>query len=559
MEPSASAVTCDTLTGLLFRALDRLLVPADAIYGFGQRKSYQHKVVCYRMDSRLAFVRLTTYNFPTAKKRVDCRAGITDTPWSDGENPKTMKHGDEVIVDASTDRSEPSRSRKDFLFTLFSALDSNQVRYCVLHSWEGLPEELPSDLDLGVHPSDIQNLPSVFRALGAKGYRPVQCFNYFAKAFYFIFAWFEGAKPTFVAVDIISEHRRSGLIVPSGEALVAGRSKQSIFWIPDPAVEFAYLLAKKTWKGSASPRQVQRLKLLVAVLGRTKAETIAHDLFRERWKRKVVEACANGEVGETLSKLRMQPWLTSLARSPLKLLLYLFHEGFRLLSRWFQPTGLFVALLGPDGVGKSTIARELIQLWSPGFRRHRIFHWRPSLIGRMRDSRVTEPHEKPVRGTLKSVAHLVAFLLDYWLGFLLIIRPLVARSTFVIFDRYFHDVLVDPWRYRYGGPMWFARLLGRCVPAPDLTIVFDAPKEVILSRKCEVPSSELCRQRESYKQLARDCETIRFVKTNQDLEKTLAEASEIVMDYLAQRFQRRNTSWLTGGSTAESHTDESIP
>ena len=47
-----------------------------------------------------------------------------------------------------------ARSVADFLRTLFRLLDESEVRYCVLHSWYLLPEKLPSDLDLAVHPSD---------------------------------------------------------------------------------------------------------------------------------------------------------------------------------------------------------------------------------------------------------------------------------------------------------------------------------------------------------------------------------------------------------------------
>jgi len=135
---------------------------------------------------------------------------------------------------------------------------------------------------------------------------------------------------------------------------------------------------------------------------------------------------------------------------------------------------------------------------------------------------------------------------------------MLARSTLIIFDRYFHDVLVDPQRYRYGGPMWLARFLVFCVPAPDLILVLDAREEVILSRKCEVPSTEVRRQRESYRRLARCCDTTRLVKTNQAFEKTLAETSEIIMDYLVQRFRRRHTSWLADSSTAESQIEKNI-
>src|SRR5437660_1236549 len=99
--------------------------------------------------------------------------------------------------------------------------------------------------------------------------------------------------------------------------------------------------------------------------------------------------------------------------------------------------------------------------YSAHFIPSRIFHWRPGLVWQRNDMRriVTDPHGKPAHGTLKSIAALIAFFLDYWLGFLLVIRPMLAKSTVVLFDRYFHDLFVEPLRYRYGGPSWLARLL----------------------------------------------------------------------------------------------------
>src|SRR5271154_1419769 len=65
--------------------------------------------------------------------------------------------GSEKIVggngEAESAGSE-GQSTADFLRQLFRLLNEFSVRYCVIHSWEGLPEHLPSDLDLAVHPDD---------------------------------------------------------------------------------------------------------------------------------------------------------------------------------------------------------------------------------------------------------------------------------------------------------------------------------------------------------------------------------------------------------------------
>src|SRR6476660_5962137 len=120
-----------------------------------------------------------------------------------------MNWRDECI-DASICTAESS-SCENFLTTLFSALESSDVRYCVLHSWEELPYKLSSDLDLAVYPQDVPKLSLVFRALRERGYTPVQVFNYSVSAYYFVFFWLEGAVVRSEGIDVIFEHRRGGL------------------------------------------------------------------------------------------------------------------------------------------------------------------------------------------------------------------------------------------------------------------------------------------------------------------------------------------------------------
>jgi hypothetical protein len=113
-----------------------------------------------------------------------------------------------------------------------------------------------------------------------------------------------------------------------------------------------------------------------------------------------------------------------------------------------------------------------------------------------------------------------------------------------MFDRYFQDLLVDPLRYRYGGPTWFARLLNRFVPPPDLIfLVLDAEEEVILSRKREVPREELRRQRASYRQLTVDPRAT-LIRTDRGTEMTYEEACRFIVENMVERFQRQHARWL---------------
>ena len=54
-----------------------------------------------------------------------------------------------------------------------------------------------------------------------------------------------------------------------------------------------------------------------------------------------------------------------------------------------------------------------------------------------------------------------------------------------------------------GAPACAAALLARSLPAPDLTIVLDAPVEVLLGRRDEHPAEVIEAQRTRYAELAR--------------------------------------------------------
>jgi hypothetical protein len=65
-------------------------------------------------------------------------------------------------------------------------------------------------------------------------------------------------------------------------------------------------------------------------------------------------------------------------------------------------------------------------------------------------------------------------------------------------------MLVDPMRYRYGGPSWLARAACQLVPRPNIIVVLDAPAMVVRARKQEVTPAESERQSLAYRRLAEE-------------------------------------------------------
>ncbi len=458
--------------------------------------------------------------------------------WAEGDRTDGMTTPHET-------RFEQVCSLPNFLRNLFRFLDESEVRYCVIHSWDALPDELPNDLDLAVHPEDRHKLYSIFERLRQQGYVCFQCLNHSKNGHFFVFSWAKDSKVKTAAVDVVFDHRRSGLVLSTSEKMLAERERHGDFWIPSAKTEFAYLLAKKAWKGKASASQSLRLRELVERLGRTEAEEIAGEIFPSEWRKRAVEACLNRSLASDLGHARAKFWRTAWSRRPLQLIKYLAADVQRVIQRWIHPTGILVAILGPDGVGKSTVISGLIGALNLGFwGRHRLFHWRPQALFSGRETGInTTPHAKTPRGAFLSMAYLTAFFLDHWFGYLFIVRPSLARSNFVLFDRYFHDVLVDPIRYRYGGPKWFARFLSYLVPEPDLVVLLDADQQQIFSRKAELPPDEIERQRRTYRRLRFNRAQKVLVHTDVGIGPAIVSSSRAVTEFMRRRLIPRMREW----------------
>ena len=113
------------------------------------------------------------------------------------------------------------------------------------------------------------------------------------------------------------------------------------------------------------------------------------------------------------------------------------------IRNWAHPPGLFLVILGPDGVGKSTAVQEVRENLGPLFNGCLSFHCRPFVLKRSENSyQVGRPHFRPPRGRWLSAIFQLGFFVDCWLGYLLATRPFLTKSGLVIFDRDFHDTLV---------------------------------------------------------------------------------------------------------------------
>jgi thymidylate kinase len=148
-------------------------------------------------------------------------------------------------------------------------------------------------------------------------------------------------------------------------------------------------------------------------------------------------------------------------------------------------------------------------------------HLKPRLVMPHRGEGITivvDPHCKPPRSALVSLAKILVWLIEEWIAYLFQEK----KELLLLCDRYYHDLLIDPKRYRYGAPMWAAGIVGRLMPQPKLWVLLNAPTEVLRSRKQEVTLKETARQREAY---------MRFVKAQRN--HLIVDASRSLIEVVA--------------------------
>jgi thymidylate kinase len=207
---------------------------------------------------------------------------------------------------------------------------------------------------------------------------------------------------------------------------------------------------------------------------------------------------------------------------------------------WFPtplaPRGLSVAIIGPDGAGKSTLVHalhsaavvpaEIVYMgYNPGSTTHCLptTRWMQRRGARARGGCPLANPGLPrsasrTRLLLRALRELLGLahqLLEYAYRFS-VAYAARCRGTMVLFDRYVYDLLIDalvdgtsPWhRVR-------ARLCAQIFPRPDIVLILDAPGSLLFARKGEHTPERLERLRHAYQQIAQTLPCVVYLDARQ--------------------------------------------
>ena len=461
-------------------------------------------------------------------------------------------------------RQAPAPARdpelSEFSETLFGLMEELSLPYCLLAEPCRESSNSVCRLEITVLRAEPTRFPLLFGKLREKGYIPLQSVPLNANDCRYDFASRLDADAQFFSITIRETFPGGRLFITDGGTL-ARRQNRGNCWIACEADRFCYLLTKVSLEGVVTEGQRDQLQQLAEALGPAEAERVAARLFGEDLNGEVAAACVHGQWDRIRERLAAPMRGVTLRTAGLGCLVYMLLELRCALRRWFRPSGVYLVILGPDGAGKSTLTRKIFEFFGPLFEGHRMLQWRPQLLKPRKEETpwFNPPHTKPPYGFLRSAAHLLAVFADYWVAYPILIRPLLARTALIVYDRDLHDLLVDRLRYRYGGPGWLCRFAVGLMPKPETVyLTLDAEPDIILGRKNEVARDELERQRSAYRELAAGLANSTVIRTDQDIEASTGSAMKAVLKYMASRFEQRERLPLRG-ETPETNGHQTAP
>jgi len=427
-------------------------------------------------------------------------------------------------------------TRIELFNKLVMILDTNNIKYAITGRTEGYPTTIGSDIDIVVPKSAIEVFHHAIWKIEDKETRIVQMFQHETVAFYYIVYHITSDSVVCIQPDVCTDYYRKGRLLLTSDYMLEGchEAPQGGFNVLSSEKEFIYYLLKKIDKRNIDEEQFEHIR-------NSYKENPDKAIFEAEkfWKKSTTALIRNIFENNDYHTLN----------NNLKVLQNGIHSSHKIgvvdnvkntllkIKRILNPTGLVIGVLGPDGSGKTTVMNQVKIDMEGAFRKIAQYHLFPVPI---KEGVVnTDPHGKKKRDFIMSLAKLCYFIFIYNKGWINLVLPKKIRSTLIIFDRYFDDILIDPARYRNGTPTWVVKAIRIFIPQPDLWIVLDCPTEIIQARKAEVSPEETERQRKAYISRSKELNNCILVDTNREVRIISVKICNFMCEYLNKRAIKR--------------------
>jgi thymidylate kinase len=363
------------------------------------------------------------------------------------------------------------------------------------------------EIDLLVAPGHLHLLEGLVRELG---FISLADWGYYPHQF---FLYFDEDNDSWLKLDVVTKvsfgNSISSLHTSFAVKCLAGRQSSAGIFTPCPADELiALLLHCLLDKGFFTRARQKRLGFLLEKVCNDPELTlkvISYFQKPEFWSR-IAASLRTGNWDELLANREEISSNIIHSNKFLSAALGIWLFSLRKLNRirrFISPLAPSIVLLAPDGAGKTTLSDRL--------KENSYFPVNSIYMG-LYQKKERFNNKRSVPG-LKPVIRLIKIWQNY-----LKARYYQACGHMVIFDRYIYDALLPSQRPLSPGERLNRWLISHSCPHPNLTILLDAPGEVLFARKGEHSPSFLENQRQAYSSIKKKLPNLVTIDATQSIE-----------------------------------------
>lgn len=437
---------------------------------------------------------------------------------------------------------------KNILSKLFKYLDNNDIKFCIIGNYESLPDYTNHDVDIWTDQINlVRNLLIDFsKKVDFKIFRE----NVTANGYNIFFGKISVNDVQILHFDVMHETAyRSFIPIVTKKIIIQNIQPYKSFFIVNKNIEaIMHLLYPLIQNGSIKEKYKKKLfevckhiafkNNLSLIIGKRLTKRITDLILNKEWNK--IEKLKNKIIRKIIIKM-------IITFNPDRIEI-IFRFVISLFKRFLKSSGVFLAFVGPDGIGKSTIIEKLKEIDSEFLMKgSKSFYWRPNILPKLSnllnkknceleryDDNGLRIIDTTPKNKIISIFKYFYYLFDFILGSLYI-RYHLSRGRLIFFDRYFHDLLIYPQRFNLEIPKIILFFCIYLIKRPDIVILLELEPEKIVQRKKELSIDELKNQYLAYKLIINKYENLLLIDNSSSPNQVVCEILKETFLFLANR------------------------
>ena len=407
--------------------------------------------------------------------------------------------------------------KNNFLISFFNEINNIQIDYCVMHGYEELPFDYEGhDLDILINRIDLDKIKEII-------WKQIKLFNINVfrieeRQQLFEFVLFTNSLNSIVLQFLFNLDYR-GIQIFSNKVIFNESIRFNNIKIPKKFYEDIY--AFFSWYLWGKKIKDKYLLSLKEKINDPNFNKILKDKLKFQ-NEKFISAILDKN-NELLLSLRARVltdlFFRNFSTNIISVMIG-FYRRFRYgIYNAIINKGKFIALIGPDGVGKTLIAKNIYKLNKDFFRGIKYFHFLPDNIHSLAENDIKDKSiskkniskEKKLFSVFKLIRNILRFNI-----YNLKTIYYKYKQNLIIGDRYFYNYFYYPESVKYFANHKLIKIAYKFIPKPDFIFVIIADTTKILERKNELNKIQIEDQIKSLRELHSYVHNSCIIENNSD-------------------------------------------